>query len=257
MSRPGRGRASAFCRGARNERVRRRGSAPCSLANSQRRSEEALSSACTLLSLSASGGDRAGLWCPACVWARSGLCLCHSDASLGTVQACPVSSARRRAERVAAADSGGFVDEVRRGQPCPVPTREAVPMWADTRGPALGGAGPVGRGCCSVERPSFWGRGQPRNCWGPLQPWAGSQGVSREGGGTTRHWVAPMIKATEGEQWRGDRAEARGRHDHLRRHLINCSFGGNSRFLLFSWEDLRVCYYLCFLETSYRKVTPF
>lgn len=68
-------------------------------------------------------------------------------------------------------------------------------------------------GSCSVKRPSVCGGpggGQPRNCWGPLQLWSESRGLSREGEGTTRHWVFPTIKATESEQWRGDRAEPRG-----------------------------------------------
>lgn len=66
---------------------------------------------------------------------------------------------------------------------------------------ALGLRGPGGRG---------GGGGQPRNCWGPLQLRSESRGLSREGEGTTRHWVFPTIKATESEQWRGDRAEPRG-----------------------------------------------
>lgn len=140
-----------------------------------------------------------------CLWAPS--------------QACPVSSAWRQAEKIATTDSGGYVDEVRRGQPWAAPTQEAVLMLADTQGPALGGSRATGTGDAVQWKGPRLSGGQPRNCWGPLQPWVGSQGMSRVGGGTIRHWVAPTIQATESEQWQetGQRQEVG--LDHLRRHF--------------------------------------
>lgn len=40
-------------------------------------------------------------------------------------------------------------------------------------------------------------------------PW-GEPGAVQRGWGDHRHWVVPAIKAIESEQWRVDRAEARG-----------------------------------------------
>lgn len=120
-------------------------------------------------------------------------------------------------------------------------------------------------GSCSMKRPSVCrgpgggvgGAVSPGIAGGPCSSGQRAGGCPERVRGPQGIGCFPRSKPPRVSSGEGTGQSQEVGRDHLWRRLIHRSFGGNSRFLLFSLGDLHVCHYLCFLETSYRKVTPF